>query len=116
MSRSRKKTPIFGANKAITEKEDKRKANRAFRRKANIILSEIEGIVQENDILEHEAKIPESIREVSDVWTMSKDGKGYWVPKEDNDWERKKVLDSVVNKPHWWNRTEQESWERMMRK
>jgi hypothetical protein len=64
MSRSRKKTPIFGMTKAQSEKEDKRLANRRLRRAiANLDLTEVE--------------VVPVIREVSDPWLMAKDGKGY---------------------------------------
>lgn len=66
MSRSRRKTPIFG-HAGKSEKKDKRLANRAFRRseKTKIIAEEFE-------------QIPIYMREVVNVWAMSKDGKSYF--------------------------------------
>ncbi|MDO5058510.1 MAG: hypothetical protein Q4D82_01040 [Neisseria sp.] len=40
MSRSRRKTPIRGVTAAESEKQDKRFANRAFRRKEKMALAE----------------------------------------------------------------------------
>lgn len=57
MSRSRRHTPIFGNAIARSEKQDKRKANRRFRRKTRAGAD-----------LWH-------VREVSDVWLFAKDGK-----------------------------------------
>lgn len=57
MSRSYRKTPIFGHTKAESEKEDKKLWHRAWRRS--------------NDI-------ESSHREFSNPWDMSKDGKTYW--------------------------------------
>lgn len=66
MSRSRKKTPIFGYAGG-SEKQDKRLANRMFRRKEKVKIA----IEQYDDL-------PTNMDEVMNVWSMSKDGKGYW--------------------------------------
>lgn len=66
MSRSRRKTKKFG-HCGSTEKQDKRLANRAFRRKTRVKLK-----TEEDPIL------PVDLDEVSDLWTMSKDGKFFW--------------------------------------
>lgn len=65
MSRSKKKTKIRGTAPSPSEKEDKRFANRKFRRKTKAKTKEV-----------HEDDYPK-IREVSDVWAFSKDGKLY---------------------------------------
>ena len=62
MSRSKKKNPISGYTTAVSEKEDKRKANRALRRRVHSMN------------LRTEQTLP-LLREVSDVWSMGKDGK-----------------------------------------
>jgi hypothetical protein len=62
MSRSRRKTPIFGITGACSEKQDKRLANRVLRRKFK------ESVNAENEV--HPA-----IDEVSDVWSFDKDGR-----------------------------------------
>ena len=59
MSRSRKKTKIFGITTAVTEKLEKSKANRRLRRK-----------VKSGDM-------DATLRDVSDPWSMQKDGKHY---------------------------------------
>ena len=66
MSRSRRKTPIFGITTADSEQKDKRQANRKLRRAvANVLL------------IDPEMHLPK-LREVSDVWTFEKDGKVWW--------------------------------------
>ena len=65
MSRSRRKTAIFGIA-GSTEKQDKRLANRKFRRINKIILK----ITGDPEKLK-------AIKDVSDPWDWNKDGKGY---------------------------------------
>lgn len=66
MSRSFKKTPKFGqATKSVSEKKDKRLANRKLRKKLKQLRNKY------NDIC-----LP-ILREVSDVWGFRKDGKVY---------------------------------------
>ncbi len=64
MSRSFKKTPKKGITSAETEKQDKRKANRRFRRKTKIQVQKEEPVLYE-------------IREVSNIWSFDKDGKKF---------------------------------------
>ena len=65
MSRSYKKMPISGFTTAKSEKEDKRFANRLFRRASrNRIKSNREPFYR--------------LREVCDVWDFAKDGKMYY--------------------------------------
>ena len=66
MTRSRKKTPIAGLTSADSEKADKLDAHRRERRKVREVLH----VNAEPDVLPH-------TREVSDPWTMAKDGKVY---------------------------------------
>ena len=66
MSRSRKKTPIFGITTARSEKEDKRIANRKLRR-----------VVKQELAREPDGVLP-VLREVSNVWSMEKDGKLFY--------------------------------------
>jgi len=74
MARSFKKTPIFSSTCAETEKQEKRKANRALRRKVNVELDKVKDVETAEEII-----LPE-MREVSDTWTFAKDGKRYWEP------------------------------------
>ncbi|GGE95377.1 hypothetical protein [Hymenobacter cavernae] len=60
MARSYRRTPVFAITNAKSEKQDKRKANRLLRRK-----------VRQGDIYL-------VLREVSNVWSFSKDGKNFW--------------------------------------
>jgi len=78
MSRSRKKTPIFG-NAGGSEKKDKRLANRMFRRKEKVKIA----TEQYNDL-------PIKMDEVMNSWVMSKDGKSYW--KNALTWEGGKAM------------------------
>lgn len=65
MSRSLRKTKIFGITTAETEKQDKRRWNRVFRK------------VSKNQIrLDKEAPI--KIQDVTNVWDGAKDGKQYY--------------------------------------
>lgn len=65
MSRSLRKTKIFGYTTAETEKQDKRRWNRVFRK------------VSKNQIrLDKEAPI--KIQDVTNVWDGAKDGKQYY--------------------------------------
>lgn len=66
MSRSKRKTPIYGICGG-SEKEDKRIWHRRFRRKEKVALSK-----------QHDEHISTDHREVSNPWSMSKDGKMYW--------------------------------------
>jgi len=69
MSRSRKKTPIGGMTGAPSEKWDKRVANRRERRCVKEVLAQ--------DPL---ADVLPTQRELSDPWTMAKDGKRWHDP------------------------------------
>ncbi len=64
MSRSRRKTPITGVTTAVTEKENKRDANRKLRR-----LNKIKIHKKDYDLFR--------LREISNVWAFDKDGKHY---------------------------------------
>ena len=69
MSKSYKKTKVFGIASADSEKQDKRNANKRFRRICKLYLADI----MDDD---EDSSFPE-LEEVSDVWSMSKDGKRY---------------------------------------
>lgn len=64
MSRSYRHKPIFGMASG-SEKYDKRLANRRLRRRLNEVPPDDDAIIPD-------------IKEVSDVWSMNKDGKQYW--------------------------------------
>ena len=65
MSRSFPKTKIFGITTAETEKKDKRRWNRVFRKVSkNLIRLDKEALVK--------------IRDVTNVWDGAKDGKQYY--------------------------------------
>ena len=65
MSRSVRRTKIFGITTAETEKQDKRRWNRTFRKVCKKLIR-----------LEKEA--PSKIQGVTDVWDGAKDGKRYY--------------------------------------
>ncbi|MDH7461390.1 hypothetical protein QEG73_08865 [Chitinophagaceae bacterium 26-R-25] len=64
MSRSKKKTPITGITGAESEKNDKRIANRKFRR------------ITKMQVKKGDDKFVE-LKEISNVWSFDKDGKHY---------------------------------------
>jgi len=67
MSASRKKTPISGITTAASEKQDKGLANRRVRRAVKQALHAVE----DPEVLPHR-------RELTDPWTMAKDGKRWF--------------------------------------
>lgn len=75
MARSYKKNPVSAITCSDSEKEDKRFANRAYRRKVKEVLNtcNLSDIVED----EYDLILPE-IREVSDVWSFDKDGKRWY--------------------------------------
>lgn len=70
MSRSYRKTPVHGGG-SCSEKEDKRKCNRALRRINRCLLA-----AWRDDALFKDK------RQVLDVWVMRKDGKMRFDPEE----------------------------------
>lgn len=83
MSRSRKKTPVFG-NANGSEKQDKRKANRKLRKLVSSSLRKMRDIAnEEEEILLAEEQLPQ-MREASDTWNFQHDGKHFWEPSERN--------------------------------
>lgn len=64
MSRSSRKTSICGITTAVSEKLDKRRGNRKARRANRVCLAK--------------GAEPIQTREVSDVWSMAKDGKHFF--------------------------------------
>jgi hypothetical protein len=68
MSRSYRKTPIFGhCHSKYSEKFDKLLYNKKFRRLAKSKLK-----------LKKYNSLPLKIKEICDIWGMRKDGKYYW--------------------------------------
>lgn len=72
MSRSKKKTKIGWFTNAKSEKEDKQKANRKFRR----IIRQI--------VKSKKADFPIK-REISNIWCFDKDGKRYFSEMKDKE-------------------------------
>ena len=69
MSRSRRKTPIFGnCDKRVSEKHAKRAWHKKFRHATK---------VEVNVYCDIENLILTDFREISDLWGMPKDGKHY---------------------------------------
>lgn len=64
MSRSRRKTPKKGITGAETEKENKREANRKYRRVTKI------------QVKKGDSELP-AVKETSNVWSFDKDGKQF---------------------------------------
>jgi len=75
MARSRRHTPIASITTATSEKQDKRRANRIHRLAARSIVK------RDTD---PDATVLPIMREVSDEWSMAKDGRswfGHYFPK-----------------------------------
>lgn len=70
MSRSRRKTSKIGFTIAPSEKQDKRKYNRRFRRACNQVI-----YTNPSDLLPH-------LYEHSNPWSMSKEGKKWFDSQE----------------------------------
>lgn len=68
MSRSRRKTLIFGIAHSGSEKQDKKIWHRRWRAQERSVLA--------NTGLEDQVPISEN--QVSNVWSMAKDGRSYW--------------------------------------
>lgn len=83
MSRSRRRTKIFGITTKESEKQDKRIANRKFRKRVKDQLN-IARQYEDDDSLDS-LVLPELLNEVHDEWIMDKDGKKYWGEAEDRD-------------------------------
>lgn len=71
MSRSFKKTPIVG-NAGSSEKQDKKKWHRAFRKKSKDLIHQSHFNVNELDDIIFPIE-----EDISNPWSMSKDGKHY---------------------------------------
>ncbi|MBC7891832.1 MAG: hypothetical protein H7Y12_06450 [Sphingobacteriaceae bacterium] len=65
MSRSRIKTAVFGYTTATSDKIGKQQANRRYRRRVN-------------QTLQNQPELLPQLRELTCVWDMPKDGKGFW--------------------------------------
>lgn len=89
MSRSRRHHPVTGITKARSEKWDKRRANRALRAGVHsqmqtwdtdpMRLFYLDMLPTEWAYDDH--VLPE-LRQVSNVWSMEKDGKGWFDPDQ----------------------------------
>ncbi len=65
MSRSRRHTPIFASTTCKSDKEDKTLARRRWRKACKAALNK-------------GSETFPTLRDVSDVWSFGKDGKGWW--------------------------------------
>jgi len=72
MSNSRKKTPVTGNTTAVSEKQDKRIANRRMRA---MVRTQINSGVGDE-------QLPVSRHAASNVWSFDKDGKHRFDPKK----------------------------------
>ena len=88
MSRSRRKTPIFGFTSCDSEKQDKKIWHGRMR-------------AHERDALakaDFDAHLTTRKEQVSDAWNMDKDGKHYW-PTKDQDRVADWIADREGKKP-----------------
>jgi len=74
MARSYRKTPIDGWTCKTSEKWDKRKNNRMFRRREKVCI-----------VTENWDRLPYNMNEVRNTWDMAKDGKSWfgWMKNSD---------------------------------
>jgi hypothetical protein len=82
MSRSFVRTPITGMTTAVSEKQDKRLANRRLRRSARQRLHEVESGAEADAVM-----VP-LLRDVSNVYSFDKDGKQWLDNPEPSDWRK----------------------------
>ena len=76
MSRSYRHTPIFGMSTATSEKWHKRRARHVWRQVVHVALGQGREVLPE-------------LRELSNVWTMPKDGRQYLDPRRWPEYMRK---------------------------
>lgn len=67
MARSYKKTPIFGMTTVVSEKDDKRRANRRYRKAVRLAMFTHDA----------EADVLPDFDDIANSRNFSKDGKGY---------------------------------------
>jgi hypothetical protein len=78
MSRSKKRTPVGAVNGTLdSEKQDKRDYNRRYRRVCKQFLH-----------VNPECELP-PLRQYSNLWAMTKDGKRWFDPEQYPKWMRK---------------------------
>lgn len=77
MSRSHRKTPITGITTTDSEKQDKRRANRAYRKR-------VRDLIQSGNPLD----ILPLMLEIATNWDFAKDGK-QWISNPLSKWMRK---------------------------
>ena len=95
MSRSHKKTSVIGNTGASSEKYDKKQAHKVYRKHVKDNIASSHG-----DIEKLEELIMPIEEELSDTWTMSKDGKHYVNPEDYVD--DKIVYDSIKKSLRKW--------------
>ena len=71
MSRSARKTPIMGWTTCRSERDDKQAWHRRWRAHQRTALAS-------TPLDDEDSTLPESVRQISDVWAMGKDGRHYW--------------------------------------
>lgn len=77
MSRSRRRTPIFGISTAVSEREDKQRWHRRWRLHERMALRQLCKLREPtSDQLDEHMPIDE--KTASNVWAMAKDGRQYW--------------------------------------
>lgn len=94
MSRSFRRSPFMGCTGARSEKEDKRHYNRAIRHKVRQLLH-----TGEEDIFP-------LLREMSNVWSMDKDGKFFF-----GDWDSERKKESPWPYYSRLTKEEQDAWD-----
>ena len=80
MTRSYRHVPITGITTARSERDDKRRCNRAWRRRVRVILCQ--QVCREGCALDA-ILLPENPDEILSVWSMAKDGRQHFFWRTD---------------------------------
>jgi len=84
MSRSHRKTPIFGITTAQSERRDKQHWHRRWRLQERMALRKLAPT-------ELDTHIDTDARAAGNVWAMAKDGRQYWPSTEQMRWAEAQV-------------------------
>lgn len=86
MSRSRRKNPIVSITMCRSERQDKKNWHKRWRALERTALTS----THPDDLENH---LTLSVKQVSDIWSMGKDGKQYWAISS-----QQKVAEAIANK------------------
>ena len=90
MSRSQRKTPIFGIVGARSEKQDKRTWHKRWRAQQRTK----QDAIANSSLEDH---LPVDALDVSNVWSMAKDGRFYWAKADHQSFANKLASRKATN-------------------